>query len=599
MKRSKSSPGKGPSGRKSKSDSTSKPKRSFSKSSGAPKGRGGSKPFGRPRPDKAGSDKSSFRERSEGSGGRFKREEGGFDKGEFKRTPGKSTGRSFSKPRSNGDRPERFKREAGSSDKGDFKRSPGRPPGRSFSTPARDGARPERFKREVGSSERGDFKRSPGRPPGRSFSSPTRDGDRPERFKRDGEKRERGSFNRSSDKPAGGTYLRRKDDRTDRRNTEERSEENKRSEKPSEEKSFPQNRSERPAFREKRSEDYTDKRKRKRIGDSDKPFDKREDRGAEGKFKSPRSTQRSDSPRSYGEKRHEERPVKEKKRGSFEKRPTGDRPERPWNRKEKHEFYGDRKKAAPEFLKASEDGSVRLNKFIANAGICSRREADEMIEAGVISVNGEVITEMGYKVMPGDAVKYNNELLRGERMVYILLNKPKDFITTTDDPEDRKTVMNLIAKACKERVYPVGRLDRNTTGVLLFTNDGDLAKKLTHPSFQVHKIYQVELDRSLKSSDMDIVTEGVKLDDGFVKPDDVVYASADKNIIGIELHSGKNRVVRRIFEHIGYEVKKLDRVVFAGLTKKDVPRGRWRFLTEMEVANLKMITGKKKTGVKG
>ena len=599
MKRSKSSPGKGPSGRTSKSDSTSKPKRSFSKSAGAPKGRGSSKPFGRPRPDKAGSDKNSFRERSEDSGGRFKREESGFDKGEFKRTPGKSTGRSFSKPRSNGDRPERFKRETGSSERGDFKRSPGRPTGRDFSTPFRGSDKPERTKREGDNSERGDFKRSPGRPPGRSFSSPTRDGDRPERNKRDGERRERGSFNRSADKPAGGTYLRRKDDRPERRKDDERSEENKRTEKPSGENGFSPGKPERSAFREKRSEDYTDKRKRKRIGDNDKPFVKRDDRGAAGKFKSPRSTQRSDSPRSYGEKRHEERPVKEKKRGSFEKRPTGDRPERPWNRKEKHEFYGDRKKAAPEFLKASEDGSVRLNKFIANAGICSRREADEMIEAGVISVNGEVITEMGYKVMPGDAVKYNNELLRGERMVYILLNKPKDFITTTDDPEDRKTVMNLIAKACKERVYPVGRLDRNTTGVLLFTNDGDLAKKLTHPSFQVHKIYQVELDRSLKSSDMDIITEGVKLDDGFVKPDDVVYASAEKNIIGIELHSGKNRVVRRIFEHIGYEVKKLDRVVFAGLTKKDVPRGRWRFLTEMEVANLKMITGKKKAGIMG
>ena len=553
MKRSGSSKG--------KSGRSSKPKKVFSKNPGIKKSRGGVKSYGNVRSDKTGTDKKNFGERSD-------------------------------------DGPERFKREGDNSERGNYKRSPGRPPGRNFTTPSRGGDRPDRFKREGDNSERGTFKRSPGRPPGRNSSATSRGGDRPDRFKRDGDKSERGNFKRSFDKPAGGKYLRRKDDRTDRIKPEDRDTGQRNPENPTVENNAPRSRTERTPFREKRSEDksekFSDRKKRKRIGDNDKPFVRRDDRGSAGKFKSPRSTQRSDSPRSYGEKRHEEKPVKEKKRGSFEKRPSGDRPERPWNRKEKHEFYGDRKKRAPEFLKASEDGSVRLNKFIANAGICSRREADEMIEAGVISVNGEVITEMGYKVMPGDAVKYNNELLRGERMVYILLNKPKDFITTTDDPEDRKTVMNLIAKACKERVYPVGRLDRNTTGVLLFTNDGDLAKKLTHPSFQVHKIYQVELDRSLKSSDMDIVAEGVKLDDGFIKPDEVVYASADKNIIGMELHSGKNRIVRRIFEHIGYEVKKLDRVVFAGLTKKDVPRGRWRFLTEMEVANLKMITGKRK-----
>jgi 23S rRNA pseudouridine2605 synthase len=250
-----------------------------------------------------------------------------------------------------------------------------------------------------------------------------------------------------------------------------------------------------------------------------------------------------------------------------------------------------RSKAKP-FSKTDSEGT-RLNKYIANAGICSRREADELIAAGVVSVNGEVITEMGYKVMPGDVVKYNNESLKTEKMVYILLNKPKDFITTTDDPENRKTVMSLIAKAGKERVYPVGRLDRNTTGLLLFTNDGDLAKKLTHPSFEVHKIYQVELDKSLKTSDLQEISSGLNLEDGFIKVDDIVFTGNDKNVVGVEIHSGKNRIVRRIFEHLGYEVKKLDRVVFAGLTKKDLPRGRWRFLTEMEVANLKMVQGKK------
>lgn len=289
--------------------------------------------------------------------------------------------------------------------------------------------------------------------------------------------------------------------------------------------------------------------------------------------------------------------------GSFDKKPSfrgkkdeGEFGAKKWNRKESSGFYGEKKKASPARPKADDDGSTRLNKFIANAGICSRREADEMIEAGVISVNGKVITEMGYKVLPGDEVKYNGETLRGESMVYILLNKPKDFITTTEDPDDRKTVMGLIAKACKERVYPVGRLDRNTTGVLLFTNDGDLARKLTHPSFQMEKVYQVELDKNLKTADMEQISEGLKLEDGPIKVDNILYAGngEERNVVGVELHSGKNRIVRRIFEHLGYEVKKLDRVIFAGLTKKDLPRGRWRFLTDMEVASLKMMTSKVK-----
>ena len=289
--------------------------------------------------------------------------------------------------------------------------------------------------------------------------------------------------------------------------------------------------------------------------------------------------------------------------GSFDKKPSfrgkkdeGEFGATKWNRKESTGFYGEKKKASPARPKADEDGSTRLNKFIANAGICSRREADEMIEAGVISINGKVVTEMGYKVLPGDEVKYNGETLRGESMVYILLNKPKDFITTTEDPDDRKTVMGLIAKACKERVYPVGRLDRNTTGVLLFTNDGDLARKLTHPSFQMEKVYQVELDKNLKTVDMEQITAGLKLEDGPIKVDNILYAGngEERNVVGVELHSGKNRIVRRIFEHLGYEVKKLDRVIFAGLTKKDLPRGRWRFLTDMEVASLKMMTSKTK-----
>lgn len=296
----------------------------------------------------------------------------------------------------------------------------------------------------------------------------------------------------------------------------------------------------------------------------------------------------------------------EEKSGTGRRNTDSRSPERKWNRKEDHEFYGDRKKSArfeksprPPKQSAADEGLTRLNKFIANAGICSRREADEMIKAGVITVNDKIVTEMGYKVQSGDVVKYNNETLRGEQLVYVLLNKPKDFITTTDDPEERKTVMSLIANAGKERVYPVGRLDRNTTGLLLFTNDGDLARKLTHPSFEVQKVYQVELDKSLKTSDMDKIIEGVNLEDGFIKVDDIAYTTDDKSVLGVELHSGKNRIVRRLFEHLGYSVKKLDRVIFAGLTKKDLPRGRWRFLSEMEIANLKMITGNKKFAGKG
>ncbi|MFM7079816.1 MAG: pseudouridine synthase [Bacteroidota bacterium] len=254
----------------------------------------------------------------------------------------------------------------------------------------------------------------------------------------------------------------------------------------------------------------------------------------------------------------------------------------------------DKKERAPQKKSFTADvqGAVRLNRYISNAGICSRREADDLISAGVISVNGEVVTELGTKVMPSDEVRFHDRVLRGEKMVYVLLNKPKDYITTTDDPDDRKTVMNLVHDACKERIFPVGRLDRNTTGLLLLTNDGDLTKKLTHPSNNIAKVYQVELDRNLTLADMQRASEGVELEDGEVAFDNIEYASpTDKKIVGVELHSGKNRIVRRMFEELGYEVKKLDRTVFAGLTKKDLPRGRWRFLTELEVNGLKMMKG--------
>lgn len=240
-------------------------------------------------------------------------------------------------------------------------------------------------------------------------------------------------------------------------------------------------------------------------------------------------------------------------------------------------------------------GLVRLNKYISNAGICSRRDADKLIEAGSVTVNGKVVTQMGYLVKEGDVVNYGGETLHSEAKRYILLNKPKGYITTTDDPQERQTVMELVAGACKERVYPVGRLDRATTGLLLFTNDGEMAKRLTHPSSNVYKVYQVELDKPVTREDMKSMLEGIELEDGPIKVDDVQYAMAidrpgiDKRIVGVQLHSGRNRIVRRIFESMGYTVHKLDRTVFAGLTKKDLPRGRYRELTEREVNFLKMI----------
>ncbi len=237
-----------------------------------------------------------------------------------------------------------------------------------------------------------------------------------------------------------------------------------------------------------------------------------------------------------------------------------------------------------------ENRPIRLNKYISNAGICSRREADRLIETGAIMVNDKIVTELGTKVFPTDIVRFEDKILNREKPVYIILNKPKDYITTIEDERGRKNVMELIAGACRERVYPVGRLDRNTTGLLLFTNDGEMAKKLTHPKFGIRKIYQVELDKSLSYNDMQTIADGIQLDnDIYIKPDDIAYASTEsKKIIGIEIHSGQNRIVRRIFESLGYDVVKLDRTVYAGLTKKDLPRGRWRILSKEEINMLKM-----------
>jgi len=250
----------------------------------------------------------------------------------------------------------------------------------------------------------------------------------------------------------------------------------------------------------------------------------------------------------------------------------------------------DKPSSKPHKINDPEIDGIRLNKYISNSGICSRREADVFIAAGSASVNGKIISEMGYKVKITDEVRFDGSLISPEKKRYVLLNKPKNFITTMDDDRGRKTVMELVDNASKERIYPVGRLDRNTTGLLLFTNDGEIAKKLTHPKHNIQKLYHASLDKKLTNADLNRIAEGFMLDDRKVLVDEISYImNQPKSEVGVKIHSGRNRIVRRIFEHFNYSVSKLDRVVFAGLTKKDLPRGHWRHLTEMEVNNLKML----------
>ena len=248
---------------------------------------------------------------------------------------------------------------------------------------------------------------------------------------------------------------------------------------------------------------------------------------------------------------------------------------------------GDKPKSYPKYNPNKQTGEIRLNRFIAQSGLCSRREADDFITAGLVTVNGAIITELGTKVSPTDEVKFNDSVIRGEKKVYLVLNKPKGYVTTLDDPHATKIVTDLVKDACTERIYPVGRLDKNSLGLLLFTNDGDLTKQLTHPSYKKKKIYQVRLDKPLTRADMDKIAEGITLEDGDIYADEISYVKEDKKEIGIEIHSGRNRIVRRIFEHLGYSVEKLDRVYYAGLTKKNLKRGAWRFLTNDEVVRLK------------
>lgn len=305
-------------------------------------------------------------------------------------------------------------------------------------------------------------------------------------------------------------------------------------------------------------------------------------------------------PHPYNAADGESRPYNPERRPSFrpgmgnQARPyrnmDGEDMQRPYRPKPKRNqsLYSQRKRQ--EYIKSYEDPTkpIRLNKFLANAGICSRREADDFIQAGVITVNGQVVDNLGAKVLPTDKVMFHDQPVRRERKVYILLNKPKNTVTTTDDPEERHTVLDIVRNACAERIYPVGRLDRNTTGVLLLTNDGDLAAKLTHPKFGKKKIYAVTLDREIDEADEAVLRAGVEIDGETVVPDALEFPKGDRKHIGIEIHSGQNRVVRRMFEKVGYKVTKLDRVSFAGITKKNVGRGKYRFLTAREVAMLQM-----------
>ena len=317
----------------------------------------------------------------------------------------------------------------------------------------------------------------------------------------------------------------------------------------------------------------------------DKPRRQFGDKPAYGERKSgdkPRYEHRDgDKPRrQYGDKpAYGERKFGDKKYGD---RKFGDKPYKPGPRK-----HDDKPASYPKFTPEKQVGEMRLNRFLAQSGLCSRREADDFITAGLVTVNGQIVTQLGTKVLPTDEVKFNDSRVQGEKKVYLVLNKPKGYVTSLDDPHAGKTVMDLVEGACTERIYPVGRLDKNSLGLLLFTNDGDLTKQLTHPSYLKKKIYQVTLDKPLAHADMDRIAEGITLEDGEIFADEISYVKENKQEIGIEIHSGRNRIVRRIFEFLGYTVTKLDRVYYAGLTKKNLKRGAWRFLSREEVERLK------------
>ncbi|MBR3699100.1 MAG: rRNA pseudouridine synthase [Bacteroidales bacterium] len=361
-----------------------------------------------------------------------------------------------------------------------------------------------------------------------------------------------------------------------------------------------------PRGERRKFNDRDEERPRRRFNDRDeerprRKFNDKEDERPRRKFQDrdeerPRrrfNDREDERPRRRFNDRDEERP-RRRFNDRDEERPRRRSSDRREDRKEEAPRRGRKgyvREKDPLYDRPAASGEIRLNKYLADSGVCSRREADELIKAGCVTVNGEVVTTMGYKVKPTDKVVYGGQTLNREKLRYILLNKPKGYITTADDPEGRTTVMELVRDACTERIFPVGRLDKNTTGLLLLTNDGELAKRLTHPSSEVTKLYHVVLDKPLTRNDMLRIADGVELDDGLITPDEIAYDADDdsKKSVGIKLHSGRNRIVRRIFEHFGYDILKLDRVMFAGLDKYRLPRGEWRFLTDAEVAALKRL----------
>ena len=321
-------------------------------------------------------------------------------------------------------------------------------------------------------------------------------------------------------------------------------------------------------------------------------FEQKEERRPSKFSAAGRGRVNKDERRSFGEKKQgTEKPFDKKfdKRGGekkFDKKPFGEK-KGFGDKKRSFKRDDERPRNYPKFNPERQTGDIRLNRFLAQSGICSRREADDFITAGLVTVNGEIVTELGTKVKPTDEVKFNDERIQGEKKVYLVLNKPKGYVTSLEDPHAEKVVMDLVKNACTERIYPVGRLDKNSLGLLLFTNDGDLTKTLTHPSYRKKKIYQVSLDKPLTRADMDRLAEGITLEDGEIFADEISYLKDNKQEVGVEIHSGRNRIVRRMFEFLGYTVTKLDRVYYAGLTKKNLKRGQWRFLTREEVERLK------------
>jgi 23S rRNA pseudouridine2605 synthase len=486
--------------------------------------------------------------------------------------PGRTDGKSFSRSRGDRDdskprRPSKFSREG--DDKKDFSKPRG---GKTFGRSKDQGA---------GFSSRGD------KPFSRSRDD--RDDSKPRRasksFSREGDDK------RDFSKPRGDkSFSRSRDDRDDskpRRSFSREGDDKKDFSKPRGGKTFGRSKDESSGFSDRgekpsRSRDEGDDSKPRRASKFARPADNAEP-GSERRSSRPRDDR--DESKS-GEEKFDRSEKPADKKGFFSKLSRGGKS---FERRHDQDFG----KSVKDFSNQKEEAKdiepqkIRLNRYISNSGVCSRREADELIKMGLVSVNGIVITEMGYKVNRKDVVKYEGKTLRAEKPVYILMNKPKGFLTTTKDPQERNTVMQIIAGAVKERVYPVGRLDRNTTGLLLLTNDGELTDKLSHPSYGVKKIYKVELDKPLTKGDFDKILEGVRLEEGKAMVDDLAIVSDDGKTVGIEIHIGWNRVIRRIFERLEYQVVKLDRSVYAGLDKKDLSRGHWRFLTQEEVVRLK------------